>query len=300
MRELRSFISIASKAGKPKTQADIARWSAQIDTQSAAKQASKPASQQLRHVEQGVQRLEKQLAKLEQATTGYVEAAAAAQRTLGDRFDKAGSMQADIVRAKLRKDELAKKLAASATSPSSPDLLADVWPQLHVASKTEGVEAALAAIPGDFGIMLVALLNRAAAEAEARQVAKIEAEANAAAATATATPATTTTATAPTVEQQQQQQHEAAPSKHPFAPPAHPNNENGEKSESDLLHASRTSWPHGNVAEPRPVPVTCHSSLSDEQIAMLTAATSTEATAEQRAAVPAILERLRANRSSPY
>ena len=49
--ELRSFISIAAKAGKSKTHLDIVARNAQIEKQTAAKQASKPASQQLRHAE---------------------------------------------------------------------------------------------------------------------------------------------------------------------------------------------------------------------------------------------------------
>ena len=62
---LREMVQSATKDGKdPKTHPKIIQWSAEIQQQLAAKRAAKPASQQLRLAEQGIQKLERQYAKM--------------------------------------------------------------------------------------------------------------------------------------------------------------------------------------------------------------------------------------------
>ena len=140
IEELRSFISVATKVGKPNTHKDIVAWNAEISRQTAAKQAAKPASQQLRYAEQSIQQLEKSFAKLQQDTAGYIDDLACAQKMLGIHYDNVAAARADLEKARKKKDELARSLALAAPAESSvASLPTDLWHQLHTASLGAGV-----------------------------------------------------------------------------------------------------------------------------------------------------------------
>ena len=131
--------------------------------------------------------------------------------------------------------------------------------------------------------MLHALLGKAGAEIEATNEADAAAEASRIIAN-TATPATTLAA--PTAS--------AATAAQPFQP-ARPLPTVG-------LHAPRTSWLDGCDENP---PFRADTSppcvgLSDEHLAVLEAVHRGEATEVQRATMPEVLERLRANRPALY
>ena len=295
--ELRQHISIATKAGRPDTDEEIVKWNAELLHLQAAKQAAKPLSQQLRLAEQSISKLEKGYAKLQADTAGYLDDLACAQKRLELHHAKIAATELDLEKARIRKAELARSSALAAPSgPSGAPHPPDLWQQLLTASLGPGVVEALEAVPGEFRVMLQALLGRAAAEAEANATAQAkalsaaEALASAATAASASAPAPIAAAAAAAAPVAAAPVTHVATSQHIRPPPT--------------LQAS-CQWPDGKdgVESPPnlvPAPVTSGGGLSPEEFALFEALSTNTASDEQRASASALLASRKTHRVVPY
>ena len=302
--ELQGFINTCDPS-RPKSRETIEMHKKQMEIQREAKRASKPPQHQINHAEREIRKMQKKAAALQVQTDVLSEAANRAHNILNAHLDEVAKLQGEIITATQRKEALSKRLLLANSTAGSPDPAQDASQlllQLQSVLQKSGLDEALPGTSDETRVILHSLCQRASDEIEARRLAKAEADAAAAAARAAAVPTPVPTQATEATKTGAPAATAAATAAAPGTATSHsrPPPSLGVTEETTLPHASRSSWPDGDdTLVPVPIAPPGQSGF-DQQFAILEAITAGNATPEQQAAGPAIMESFRSYRNAPY